>query len=202
MQVNNLIALENASPQSTCRSSHNMFYSFSFQAKSFEEQNWERVVHLPARASKTRSEFSEVRGDGLPLSEQEVVGLDVGVDDARAVKLVHHVQDAGSEVEHQRLGHHLLAAALVQVDGILEGEKSVPLYDWPTDRKNCTASRKEIGGGGSKSMKTSMKKHPDLRAEKDSSGKKPPFKWKTTFLLPICNVKCYQELKLNCRQRA
>lgn len=57
-----------------------------------------------------------------PLSQQEVVGLDVGVYDPGLVQLLHHVQDADGEVQHQRLRHHLLTAALVQVYSALEDD--------------------------------------------------------------------------------
>ena len=56
-----------------------------------------------------------------PLSQQEVVRLDVGVHQVHAVKLLHHVQQAGGEVHDQRLGHHLVTQLLVLVDGVLEG---------------------------------------------------------------------------------
>ncbi len=42
--------------------------------------------------------------------------------DPGLMELLHHVQDADGEVEHQRLWHHLLAAALVQVYSVLEDE--------------------------------------------------------------------------------
>lgn len=56
----------------------------------------------------------------VPLSEQEVVGFDVGVDDVDVVQPLHHVQDADGEVHDERLGHHLVAQRLVDVHGVLK----------------------------------------------------------------------------------
>lgn len=58
----------------------------------------------------------------LPISQQEVVWFDVSVNDVNAVQLFHHVQHADSEVNHQRLGHHLVNQVFVQVHSVLGGE--------------------------------------------------------------------------------
>lgn len=55
-----------------------------------------------------------------PLSEQEVVGFDVGVDDADTVQLLHHVQDAYGEVQDERLRHHFVTQVSVDVHGVLK----------------------------------------------------------------------------------
>lgn len=55
----------------------------------------------------------------LPLSQQEVVGFDVGVDDAGGVQLLRHVQDAGCEVHDERLRHHLVAQGFIDVHCVL-----------------------------------------------------------------------------------
>lgn len=60
-------------------------------------------------------------GWGPPVSQQEVVWFDVGVDDAGGVQLLHHGQDAAAEVHDERLRHHLLAQAFVDVHCILVG---------------------------------------------------------------------------------
>lgn len=54
-----------------------------------------------------------------PLSQQEVVRFDVGVDDVDAMQLLHHMQNTGGEVHDQRLGHHLVAQVFVKVHCIL-----------------------------------------------------------------------------------
>lgn len=55
----------------------------------------------------------------LPLSQHEVVGLDVGVDNTDGVQLLHHVQDADGEVHDERLRHQLVAQGFIDVDGVL-----------------------------------------------------------------------------------
>lgn len=55
----------------------------------------------------------------LPLSQHEVVWLDVGVDDTDGVQLLHHVQDADGEVHDERLRHRLAAQGFIDVDGVL-----------------------------------------------------------------------------------
>lgn len=57
-----------------------------------------------------------------PVSQQEVVRLDVGVDDADGVQLLHHAQDAAGEVHDQRRRHHFLAQAFVDVHCVLGAE--------------------------------------------------------------------------------
>lgn len=57
----------------------------------------------------------------LPLSQQEVVGLDVGVDDVDVVQLLHHVQDADGEVHDERLRHQLVTQGFIDVHGVLGG---------------------------------------------------------------------------------
>lgn len=57
-----------------------------------------------------------------PVSQQEVVRFDVRVDDADGVQLLHHAEDAGGEVHNERLRHHLLTQALVDVHCILGAE--------------------------------------------------------------------------------
>lgn len=58
----------------------------------------------------------------LPLSEQEVVRFDVGVDDVDVVQLLHHVQDTDGEVHDQRLRHHLIAQGFIHVHRVLKEE--------------------------------------------------------------------------------
>lgn len=54
-----------------------------------------------------------------PLSQHEVVGLDVGVHNADGVQLLHRVQDAGCQEHDQRRRQHLLAQRPGDVDGVL-----------------------------------------------------------------------------------
>lgn len=57
-----------------------------------------------------------------PLSQQEVVRFDVGVDDVDGVQLLHNVQDADGEVHDERLRHHLIAQSFIDVHCVLGAE--------------------------------------------------------------------------------
>lgn len=77
----------------------------------------------------------------LPLSQQEVVGLDVGVDDVDAVQLLHHVQDADGEVHDERLRHHFVAQGFEDVHRVLRAESQ--LQDG-TNMRQCLRSRHRV----------------------------------------------------------
>lgn len=76
----------------------------------------------------------------LPLSQQEVVGLDVGVDDVDAVQLLHRVQDTDGEVHDERLRHQLVTQGLIDVHGILGGESECQ----DTEDETCSCVTKYI----------------------------------------------------------
>jgi len=64
------------------------------------------------------------------------------VDDADGVQLLHHVQDAGGEVQDERLRHHFVTQGFVGVHRVLKGESQhvrtskTPLKVMPNT--NCT----------------------------------------------------------------
>lgn len=62
-----------------------------------------------------------------PLSQQEVVRLDVSVDDVDGVQLLHHGQDADGQVHDKRLRHQLLTQGFVDVHCILGAESDLVL---------------------------------------------------------------------------
>lgn len=55
----------------------------------------------------------------LPLSQHEVVGLNVGMHDADGVQLLHRVQNAGCQEHDQWRRQHLLAQRPGDVNGVL-----------------------------------------------------------------------------------
>lgn len=64
----------------------------------------------------------------LPLPQQEVVRLDVSVDDADGVQLLHRGQDADGQVHDKRLRHQLLTQGFVDVHCILGAESDVRTF--------------------------------------------------------------------------
>lgn len=61
--------------------------------------------------------------DWSPPPQQEVVRFNVGVDNMDAVQFLNHVQDAGGKIHDERLRHHFIAQAFVDVHRVLREEK-------------------------------------------------------------------------------
>lgn len=59
----------------------------------------------------------------VPLSQQEVVRFDVGVDDVDPVQQLHHVEDADGEVHDEGLRHHFVTEGSVHVHSVLQVEQ-------------------------------------------------------------------------------
>lgn len=60
------------------------------------------------------------RGPHLPVSQYEIVWLNVSVNDLTAVDVFNHVEHPDSERDDESLGHHFFGGIFVEVNGILE----------------------------------------------------------------------------------
>ncbi|TNN61558.1 hypothetical protein EYF80_028170 [Liparis tanakae] len=90
-----------------------------------EEEEGEEEEEEGEEGEEEEEEGEEAPGGRgqLPVSQQEVVGLDVGVHHLHGVQLLHHVQDADGEVHDERLRHDLVAHGLVDVHRVLIGRE-------------------------------------------------------------------------------